>query len=90
MSSFFLLIPFSYAERSKLTPAAEPDPSFYEPTISDVQSYQSMITGRSKQLNEAPFMTSKQRDAEKAAKEQKKADKWPTVSLVLWKRTLSS
>lgn len=65
---------------TQLTTAAEPDAAFFEPTISDVQSYHAMIVGRSKQLNEAPLLTAKHRDAEKAARDQKKADKWPTVS----------
>jgi tether containing UBX domain for GLUT4 len=39
-----------------------------------------MIVGRSKQLNEAPLLTAKHRDAERAAAEKRKAEKWPNVS----------
>ncbi|BEJ12649.1 hypothetical protein CspHIS471_0211090 [Cutaneotrichosporon sp. HIS471] len=60
---------------------AEPDASFYEPTISDVQNYHSMILGRSKQLNEAPLLTAKHRDAERAAAEKRKAEKWPNATI---------
>ncbi|KLT38604.1 hypothetical protein CC85DRAFT_289353 [Cutaneotrichosporon oleaginosum] len=60
---------------------AEPDASFFEPTISDVQSYHTMIVGRSKQLNEAPLLTAKHREAERAAAEKRKADKWPNATI---------
>ncbi|GMK59157.1 hypothetical protein CspeluHIS016_0701720 [Cutaneotrichosporon spelunceum] len=60
---------------------AEPDASFYEPTISDVQNYHSMIMGRSKQLNEAPLLTAKHRDAEREAAEKRKAEKWPNATI---------
>lgn len=57
------------------------DDTYFEPTLNDVQSHHASVLARSKKLNEAPLLTSKFRDAERAEKEKKKADKWPNVSL---------
>jgi hypothetical protein len=58
---------------------AEINDAYFEPSLSDVQSYHATVISRSKRLNEAPLLTSKHRDEEKAVREKKKAEKWPTV-----------
>lgn len=59
---------------------AELDEGFFEPSLSDVQSYHATVVARSKRLNDAPLLTSKHRDEERLNREKKKADKWPNVS----------
>lgn len=67
---------------------AELEEGFFEPSLSDVQSYHATVVSRSKRLNEAPLLTSKHRDEDRLMKDKKKADKWPNVSLELYlKRT---
>jgi tether containing UBX domain for GLUT4 len=61
---------------------AEINDEYFEPSLSDVQSYHATVISRSKRLNEAPLLTSKHRDEEKAVREKKKAEKWPTVRLL--------
>jgi hypothetical protein len=61
---------------------AEINDAYFEPSLSDVQSYHATVISRSKRLNEAPLLTSKHRDEEKAMREKKKAEKWPTVRLL--------
>ncbi|WRT68296.1 uncharacterized protein IL334_005272 [Kwoniella shivajii] len=63
------------------TPKTEFDESFFEPTLTDVQSHQTSITNRNKKLNEAPLLTSKFRDIEKSEKERLKKDKWPNTTI---------
>lgn len=58
---------------------AVPD-SFFEPTLQDVQAHHASVVARSKRLNEAPLLTAKHRDADVAARDAKKAEKWPNVS----------
>jgi tether containing UBX domain for GLUT4 len=62
------------------TAATELDDTYFEPSLSDVQSYHATVISRSKRLNEAPLLTSKHRDEDRLAREKKKAEKWPTVS----------
>lgn len=64
---------------AEATPLAELDETFFEPSLSDVQSYHATVVSRSKRLNEAPLLTSKYRDEDKAGRDKRKADKWPTV-----------
>jgi len=61
---------------------ADINDAYFEPSLSDVQSYHATVISRSKRLNEAPLLTSKHRDEEKAIREKKKAEKWPTVRLL--------
>ncbi|WWC90819.1 uncharacterized protein L201_005756 [Kwoniella dendrophila CBS 6074] len=63
------------------TPRTELDEQFFEPTLSDVQSHHSSVLSRNKKLNEAPLLTSKFRDAEKAEKEKLKKEKWPNTTI---------
>lgn len=56
------------------------DESFFEPTLSDVQAHHASVLARSRQLNDAPLLTAKHRDEERARKEKHKAEKWPEVS----------
>jgi tether containing UBX domain for GLUT4 len=76
---------FSVLRRKKRMRAdvtAEINDAYFEPSLSDVQSYHATVISRSKRLNEAPLLTSKHRDEEKAVREKKKAEKWPTVRLL--------
>ncbi|ORY35445.1 hypothetical protein BCR39DRAFT_509777 [Naematelia encephala] len=57
------------------------DDTFFEPTISDVRAHQASVLARSRQLNDAPLLTSKYRDEEKSAKEKKRAEKWPETTI---------
>ncbi|KAL1408721.1 hypothetical protein Q8F55_005534 [Vanrija albida] len=59
----------------------ELDDAFFEHSISDVQALHASVTGQSSRLNNAPLLTNKHRDADRAAREQKKADKWPTATI---------
>ena len=72
-----LLSPEGKKMRADFT--AEINDAYFEPSLSDVQSYHATVISRSKRLNEAPLLTSKHRDEEKAVREKKKAEKWPTV-----------
>lgn len=63
---------------------AEVDESFFEPTLADVQAHHASVLARSKQLNDAPLLTAKYRDEERARKEKVKAEKWPEVSRTVW------
>nr|XP_019044572.1 hypothetical protein I302_06485 [Kwoniella bestiolae CBS 10118]OCF23502.1 hypothetical protein I302_06485 [Kwoniella bestiolae CBS 10118] len=65
---------------SSSTPNTEPDDTFFEPTLADVQSHHSSVLARNKRLNEAPLLTAKYRDAEKAEREKVKRDRWPNFS----------
>jgi hypothetical protein len=65
--------------RMRADVSAEINDAYFEPSLSDVQSYHATVISRSKRLNEAPLLTSKHRDEEKAVREKKKAEKWPTV-----------
>lgn len=71
--------PGELAEPDVSSRPVELDDAFFEHSISDVQALHASVTGQSSRLNNAPLLTSKYRDADRAAKEQKKADKWPTV-----------
>ncbi|WVR07427.1 hypothetical protein IAU60_004468 [Kwoniella sp. DSM 27419] len=66
---------------SSSTPTVEPDEGFFEPTLSDVQSHHAAIAARNKRLNEAPLLTSKHREAEKAEREKAKKSKWPNTTI---------
>nr|XP_018261360.1 uncharacterized protein I303_05798 [Kwoniella dejecticola CBS 10117]OBR83518.1 hypothetical protein I303_05798 [Kwoniella dejecticola CBS 10117] len=63
------------------TPKTELDDTFFEPTLFDVQSHHSSVLSRNKRLNEAPLLTAKHRDAEKAEKERLKKGKWPNTTI---------
>jgi hypothetical protein len=68
---------------------AEADPvpdAFFEPSISDVQAYHASVISRSKRLNEAPLLTSKYREADRAERDKKKSQRWPTVGLISWRQ----
>jgi tether containing UBX domain for GLUT4 len=67
-----------------LTIVAEVDEAYFEPSLSDVQSYHATVISRSKRLNEAPLLTAKHRDEDRLAREKKKAEKWPTVCLFIF------
>lgn len=56
------------------------DEAFFEPTLADVQAHHASVLARSRQLNDAPLLTSKHRDEEREKKEKVKAEKWPEVS----------
>lgn len=61
--------------------SAELDESFFEPTLSDVQAHHASVVARSKRLNEAPLLTAKHRDEERAERDKRKAEKWPTTTI---------
>lgn len=67
-----------------------PDDAFFEHSLSDVQAHHASVLARSKRLNEAPLLTAKHRDEEKASREKRKADKWPTVGDQLTRSPLFS
>lgn len=63
-------------------PEADPVPdTFFEPSISDVQAYHASVISRSKRLNEAPLLTSKYREADRAERDKKKSQRWPTTTI---------
>ena len=62
------------------TPTAQLDETFFEPTLNDVRAHHASVVARSKRLNEAPLLTAKHRDAERAEREKRKSEKWPKVS----------
>ncbi|WVF72702.1 hypothetical protein IAT40_007520 [Kwoniella sp. CBS 6097] len=68
---------------STSTPGTPADPSeeFFEPTLADVQSHHASVLARNKRLNEAPLLTSKHRDAEKAEREKAKRERWPNTTI---------
>lgn len=67
--------PASHASPGELTD------EFFEPSLSDVQAQHASTLARSHRLNDGPLLTSKHRDEERALKEKKKADKWPTTTI---------
>ncbi|WWD02426.1 hypothetical protein V865_000465 [Kwoniella europaea PYCC6329] len=69
------------SESTTATPKTEPDESFFEPTLADVQSHHSSVLARNKRLNEAPLLTAKFREAEKAEREKLKKDRWPNTTI---------
>ncbi|KAK6910631.1 hypothetical protein I203_104663 [Kwoniella mangroviensis CBS 8507] len=69
------------SESTTPTSKTEPDESFFEPTLADVQSHHSSVLARNKRLNEAPLLTAKYREAEKAEREKLKKDRWPNTTI---------
>ncbi|OCF37845.1 hypothetical protein I316_00069 [Kwoniella heveanensis BCC8398] len=63
------------------TAPTDPPEDFFEPTLADVQSHHASVLARNKRLNEAPLLTSKHRDAEKAEKEKAKRERWPNTTI---------
>jgi tether containing UBX domain for GLUT4 len=78
-SPLFVVLRIRRRKRLRANLEAEINDAYFEPSLSDVQSYHATVISRSKRLNEAPLLTSKHRDEEKAVREKKKAEKWPTV-----------
>jgi tether containing UBX domain for GLUT4 len=77
-------VSISLGQSMMLTIVAEVDEAYFEPSLSDVQSYHATVISRSKRLNEAPLLTAKHRDEDRLAREKKKAEKWPTVCLFIF------
>ncbi|RSH88618.1 hypothetical protein EHS25_002845 [Saitozyma podzolica] len=70
-----------FSSSSGVPAPATPDDAFFEHSLSDVQAHHASVLARSKRLNEAPLLTAKHRDEEKASREKRKADKWPTTTI---------
>ncbi|WVQ99915.1 hypothetical protein IAU59_007058 [Kwoniella sp. CBS 9459] len=74
--------PVSSSSSSTIPSAAtDPPEDFFEPTLADVQSHHASVLARNKRLNEAPLLTSKHRDAEKAEREKAKRERWPNTTI---------
>ncbi|GFZ49410.1 hypothetical protein JCM24511_07530 [Saitozyma sp. JCM 24511] len=70
-----------FSSSSGVPAPVTPDDAFFEHSLSDVQAHHASVLARSKRLNEAPLLTAKHRDEEKASREKRKADKWPTTTI---------